>query len=137
MTDGVPGDTLHTMFFDLTVDAVQRLDAYGDYAPAEGNAYVQVNVTVANPGQSEIPMADGDFTLRCGEDAEALWPADAVDDAMMPRSYALAAGASASYVLIFEVPASATSFALLTSDTYLDGANSTCTGSTYTVRFTV
>ena len=25
VTDGVPGDTLHTMFFDLTVDAVQRL----------------------------------------------------------------------------------------------------------------
>ena len=69
------GKTVHTVFFDLTVNSAKKCTTYqfqdGLYISDQGNTYLEVEVTVTNTYDKDLPMSISDFTLDfSGNDSE-------------------------------------------------------------------
>lgn len=136
--DGVVGDTLSNMFFDWTVDRAERVDEYAGYTAPDGYQLVVCGVTVENTFGEALPMYDADFQLQWGEgENDYAWSLDAYTDDMMPLEWELAADASASYDLVYEVPADVTEFSLVYLEQYTDEDGNEGQGDLYTVQFSV
>ena len=79
--EGRMGDTMHTVFFDYTVNSAYLCDSFEGYAPSqEGFRLLVAEVTVLNTFQESIPMYDTDFQVQWGddedEDAYCVWRAE-------------------------------------------------------------
>ena len=60
--EGRLGDTMHTYFFDFTVNSAYLCDTYEGYTPImEGYQLLVADVTVKNTNRESIPMYDTDF----------------------------------------------------------------------------
>ncbi|WP_367925240.1 DUF4352 domain-containing protein [uncultured Ruthenibacterium sp.] len=136
--DGVVGDKLSNMFFDWTVNSAESASEYEGYAAADGYQLVVCNVTIDNTFGEALPMFDTDFQLQWGEGEEDYaWSLDAYADTMMPLEWELADGESASYDLVFEVPADLTSFGIVYLEQYTDEDGNSGEGDLFTVQFEV
>lgn len=119
--EGRLGDTMHTEFFDFTVNSAYTCDAYEDYLPAEGSQMMIAELTVSNTFSESIPMFDIDFQVQWIDDADdayeypitvALESGKTVGRDMFPDQYNLAEKESRTGILAFEVPAGETEFSI-------------------------
>ncbi|MBQ8085041.1 MAG: DUF4352 domain-containing protein [Lachnospiraceae bacterium] len=67
------GETVHTVFFDLTVDSARKCSTYqfndGLYMGDEGKTYLEVTLTITNTYDKDLPMSITDFTLDYSENS--------------------------------------------------------------------
>ena len=69
--EGRLGDTMHTYFFDFTVNSAYLCDTYEGYTPImEGYQLLVADVTVKNTNRESIPMYDTDFQVQWSDDSE-------------------------------------------------------------------
>lgn len=136
--DGEIGDTLSNMFFDWTVNSADSVTEYEGYTPADGYQLVVCNVTVANTFGEALPMYDADFQLQWGDGEEDYaWSLDPYADSMMPTEWELATDSSASYDLVYEVPADLTDFIIVYLEQYIDEDGNDGEGDLYTIQFQI
>ena len=94
------------------------------------------NVTVDNTFGEALPMYDSDFQVQWGDGEEDFaWSLDAYSDKMMPLEWELATDESATYDLVFEVPADLSSFAIVYLEQYTDEDGNSGEGDLFTVQF--
>ena len=69
--EGTLGDTMHTYFFDYTVERAYLCSELEGYVPAEDKELLAVEIVVENTGEAQVPMWDVDFQAGWGtEDDE-------------------------------------------------------------------
>ena len=119
--EGRIGDTMHTYFFDYTVNSAYLCDEYDGYEPLEGNAILVADVTIKNTSTSTIPMFDTDFQIQWNENSDDAydWPitiyleeGEVLNDQMLPGEYELAINQSINGLLVYEVPADSKDFSI-------------------------
>ena len=109
------GDTIHTAWFDFTVNSAYTAPSYESYTPAEGNQMLVVEITVQNTFEQSTPMADFDFQAQWGSDGEDDYAYPITDDDteaglptlnddQLPHYYELAVDESCTGLLVYEVP---------------------------------
>ena len=135
--NGGIGDTLSTMFFDYTVVSAESTTEYDGYTPGNGNKLLVLSVKIKNDFGSTLPMYDTDFQLQWGDDDDYAWAVDAFNDDMMPLIWELENRKTATYDMLFEVPADITEFSLCYLEEYTDQNGREQTGDLYSVDFTV
>ena len=135
--EGGIGDTLSTMFFDYTVESAECPADYDGYTAADGNKLLVVSVKVKNDFGSTLPMYDTDFQIQWGAgDYDFAWAVDAFNGDMMPLEWELANGKTATYDMLFEVPANQNDFMLVYLEEYTDKEGNSKTGDLYSINFT-
>lgn len=140
MAEGGLGDTLCTAFFEYTVHDASLCGEYAGYTPAAGYQLLVANVTVKSTYtyDDNLPMFDTDFQLQWGEGEEdydypiTFYTGETLSADQLPGEYELAYGESITGLLVYEVPADLTEFALAFEESYSDGT----TGDRFFVRFT-
>lgn len=138
--EGVLGDTMHTYFFDYTVNSAYITSDFEGYTPAEGNELLVTEVTIKNTTKESIPMGDYDLQAQWGEteDDEAFaWPIeDKVSDKQLPYEYEMAVGEERTGLLVYEVPTGYKDFSLSTIELFDDGSEEGSEGDLFFVFFT-
>ena len=135
--EGRMGDTMHTYFFDYTVNSAYLCPEFEGYTPT----LLVADVTVKNTSTESIPMYDTDFQVQWNVDGEYDVPityyTDAVSDQQLPTEYELAVDEERTGLLVFEVPVDQKDFSisyleLFESDTSEEGEE----GDVFFVYFT-
>lgn len=136
--EGRMGDTMHTEFFDYTVNSAYLCDDYEDYIPAEGYRLLVADVTVKNTFNESIPMFDTDFQAQWTDDSEDAYVLpltyymDQVSDQQLPTEYELAVDEERTGALVFEVPEGEKDFSISYLELFEDGSE----GDVFFVYFT-
>ena len=68
--EGRIGDTMHTYFFDYTVNDAYTCASYEGTTPASGNIFLVVDITVKNTSTQSYNMFDTDFQAQWGTEGE-------------------------------------------------------------------
>lgn len=136
--EGRLGDTMHTYFFDYTVNSAYLCDEYEGYTPADGYEILVADVTVKNTSTSTLPMYDTDFQVQWNDDADDAYGFpitldlnDVLNDQMLPGEYDLAIAKSINGLLVYEVPAGNKDFSI----SYLEMFDDDTTGDVFFVYF--
>ena len=137
--EGRLGDTLHTAFFDYTVNSAYLCDDYQGYIPnQEGYRLLVADVTILNTFPESIPMFDSDFQVQWSLDDDdacdfpITFYADPVSDQQLPSEYELAVDESRTGLLVFEVPAEEHDFSIAYLEIFEDNSE----GDDFFVYFT-
>ncbi|SFP68442.1 protein of unknown function [Oscillibacter sp. PC13] len=138
--EGGMGDTMHTYFFDYTVNSADTRDEFEGYTPVqEGYVLLVADVTVKNTGTSGIVMYDTDFQVQWNQKSEYDVPityyTDHISDEQLPTEYELAADEERSGLLIFEVPAGKNEFTISYLERFEDGTDTGEKGDAFCVSF--
>lgn len=141
--EGRIGDTMHTYFFDYTVNSAYTCAEYEGYVPVNGSALLVAEVTVKNTRTSSVTMVDYDFQAQWGssqEDDAYAWPitleAEPVSDEQLPSEYDLGVDQERTGLLVFEVPAGDKDFSISTVEWFDNGTEEGEMGDTFFVFFT-
>lgn len=105
--EGHIGDTMHTYWFDFTVDEAYATQEYEGYTAQDGYRLIVVTITAKNTFDKSVPMWDTDFVIEWqDENSEYMYevPLPAYTDGQFPEEYELAVNESATYVAVYEVP---------------------------------
>ena len=138
--EGRFGDTMHTYFFDYTVNSAYLCDEYEGYEPLEGNEILVADVTVKNTSKTSIEMYDTDFQIQWNDDADDAYDypitvyledGEVLNDQMLPYMYDLSVNQSVNGLLVFEVPAGNKDFSI----SYLEMFDDDTTGDVFFVYF--
>lgn len=136
--EGRLGDTMHSYFFDYTVNSAYLCDEYEGYTPADGNEILVADITIKNTSTSTLPMYDTDFQIQWNDDADdaygfpITWDLnDVLNDQMLPGEYELSIGKSINGLLVYEVPAGNKDFSI----SYLEMFDDDTTGDVFFVYF--
>ncbi|MGN0437695.1 MAG: DUF4352 domain-containing protein [Lachnospiraceae bacterium] len=125
LVEGTQGDTLHTAFFDLTVDETMWYTTYqfndGLYDAPEGNKYLLVTVTIKNTYARDLSMSITDFVLSCNDDTPiyGYGKIDIDQDEMMNNVFSLKKGDEITKSILYVVPDSG-SYQLTYTEYYSD-----------------
>lgn len=129
--DGTLGDTMHTVFFDYTVNSAYLCDNYQDaYEPLDGNVLLVADVTVNNPFKTSVTMYDTDFQVQWSSDADDAFDfpitfymeeGETIGDDMLPNEYTLRRFESRDGILVFEVPEGENYFSISYLEYFEDG----------------
>ena len=138
--EGRIGDTLHTAFFDYTVNSAYLCDSFEGYFPTQdGFRLLVAEVTVQNTFQKSIPMYDEDFQVQWGDnededayDVPITYYTEAVSDRQLPTEYELTVDESRTGLLVFEVPQGEKDFSISYLEFFDDGTS----GDVFFVFFT-
>ena len=120
------GETLSTMFFDITVNSTKTTHELNEIITHEGYVFLIVNMTITNTTENTISMADSDFWLVVDDDEEnyevALSAYDdietLIEDELEP-TYEIGAGESKTGSLLFVVKEEGNKYVLKTQDIYM------------------
>lgn len=136
--EGRLGDTMHTYFFDYTVNSAYLCDEYEGYTPQDGNEILVADVTIKNTVTSTLPMYDTDFQVQWNDTADdafgfpiTLELNDVLNDQMLPGEYELSIGKTLNGLLVYEVPAGNKDFSI----SYLEMFDDDSTGDVFFVYF--
>lgn len=138
--EGRLGDTMHSYFFNYTVNSAYVCDTYEGYAPADGNELLVANVTVKNTHSESIEMYDTDFQVQWNDDSEDAygWPitinlqsGETVGKDMLPDVYTLAVNETRTGILVYEVPSGNKDFSI----SYKEYFDDDTTGDVFFVYF--
>ncbi len=119
--EGILGDTMHTEFFDFTVNSAYTCASYEGYTPIDGYQMVIAELTIKNTFSESIPMFDSDFQIQWSDDADdayafpitvALESGKTVGKNMLPNEYNLATKESRTGIVAYEVPVGETQFSI-------------------------
>ncbi len=137
-------DTMHTDFFDFTVNSAYTCDTYEDYTPAEGYQMLIAEITVKNTFSEEIEMYDTDFQIQWNDNADDAydWPityylqsGETVGQNMLPDVYKLSKKESRTGILAFEVPVDSSDYSISYLTYIDDGSEEGITGDLFFVYF--
>lgn len=141
--EGRMGDTMHTYFFDYTVNSAYLCGEFEGYAPVQPDYQLLVaEVTVKNTGRESIPMYDTDFQVQWSDTSEDAYDypitlyADAVSDAQLPAEYELAVNEERTGLLVYEVPNGEKDFSISYLELFDDGTEEGEEGDLFYVYFT-
>ncbi len=139
--EGRMGDTMHTDFFDYTVNSAYLCDEYNGYVPsADGYELLVAELTIKNTDNETIPMFDTDFQIQWGDDADdaydvpvTYWIDSSVSlgEDVLPGEYDLAVDEERTGLLVFEVPEGHKDFSI----SYLVAFDNDTTGDVFFVYF--
>lgn len=101
---GEVGKEYTTKWFTFTVDSMSTGTSYADYTAAEGNTLLIAHITETNVSGSSQPFGTFDWFVDDDTLAEYIYPLDPLNDEMMPASFTLEDGETASYDLVIEYP---------------------------------
>ncbi len=141
--EGGMGETLSTMFFDVTLNDAYQTDSVNEVLAGKDTTFLVTDITVKNTTSSAIDMADSDFWVKWGDgtsDYDAPITAYGEDTGLtdaLPSKYSLAAGEETTGKLVFVVDKGLSDFSLLTEDYYSQGDGEPQKGDTYTFNFTL
>ena len=133
-------DTMHTYFFDFTVNSAYVCSQYENYTPQDGKELLVAEVTIKNTHQESIPMFDTDFQVQWGEEAGDAFDVpityyaestDTIGENVLPYEYTLAVNETKTGLLVFEVPAGKKDFNI----SYLEEFDNDTTGNVFFVFF--
>jgi hypothetical protein len=143
VVDDTPGQTLEgdvvgkvgtkyeTKWFSFTVNSMTTGTTYQGYSAASGNTLVISNITITST--SSTPQSYGTFDWRVDDDtlAEYIYPMDPITGVkdMMPASFELSQGQTATYNVIIEYPSSLPSPVLM----YIEAGESGTRYSTFVI----
>lgn len=139
--EGKLNDTMHTYFFDFTVNSAYVCDKYENYTPQEGKELLVAEVTIKNTHRESIPMFDTDFQVQWNDSADdafdvpVTYYADSTDTIgkdVLPYEYTLAVNETKTGLLVFEVPTGLKDFNI----SYLEEFDDDSTGNVFFVYFT-
>lgn len=147
---GEIGDTMHTAFFDFTVNSAQLADSFDGYTPAEGYELLVADITIKNNSGIAQPMGLWDFQVQWNSlDGEN--PDDAFDYAVhegegddlsaytgvseqqLPTIYELQDDEERQGILLYQVPEGRESFSISFQEYFDDDT----TGDVFFVEFTL
>lgn len=138
------GDTMHTYFFDFTVNSAYVCGAYEDYTPQDGNRMLVAEVTVKNTGDASIEMYDTDFQVQWGSededdfrvpittDPDTYEELDTLNEKQLPGTYTLGIEGERTGLLVYEVPADQADYSI----SYMEMFDDESTGDVFFVYFT-
>ena len=138
--EGGMGTTMHTYFFDYTVNSAYLCDEYEGYGASDVYEFLVVDVTVKNTSPQSIEMYDTDFQIQWGDDSDDAFDfsltfysenGEPLSDDMLPGTYTLASKESRTGLLVFEVPEGNSEFSL----SYMELFGDDSTGDTFFVYF--
>lgn len=138
--EGHFGDTMHTYFFDYTVNSAYTCSSYEGYIPADGNALLIAEVTVKNTHNTSIEMYDSDFQVQWTDDADDAYDypitvnfesGQTIGENMLPDVYPLAINESRTGILVYEVPSGEKDFSI----SYMEYFDDDSTGNVFFVYF--
>ena len=142
--EGRMGDTMHTYFFDFTVNSAYTCQTFETWTAPEGSQLLVAEVTVRNTGRASIEMYDTDFQAQWNSPAEEDFrfpitvnmetgeTVEPVSDQQLPGIYTLDVDASRTGLLVYEVPADLRDFSISYMEMFTGGE----TGDTFFVFFT-
>lgn len=136
--EGRLGDTMHTYFFDYTVNSAYVCDDFEGYTPAADKILLVAEITVKNTSKETIPMYY-DFQAQWGDegDDDFAWPIeDMVSDEQLPTDYELGVNEERTGLLVFEVPADNQDFSISTAEYFDNGTEEGELGDTFFVFLT-
>lgn len=131
--EGRLGDTMHTYFFNFTVNSAYTCGEFAGYTPAAGSQLLVVDVTVKNTVTSSVEMydtdfqaqwkgeGDEDFRLPITTDPETYEELDPISDSQLPGTYTLGVNADRTGLLVYEVPADLKDFSISYLEAFEDG----------------
>ncbi len=99
---GVVGTEYATKWFTFTVDTMETAQSYGDYTAAEGNTLLVAHITETNTSGSSQPFGTFDWFVDDSSLPDYIFPLDPFTDEMMPASFNLSDGETASYDIVIE-----------------------------------
>lgn len=140
--EGRMGDTMHTYFFDYTVNSAYICDTYEGYTPTDSDKELVVTeITVKNTHNESIEMYDSDFQIQWGDDENLdayeypitlnLKSGETVGENMLPDVYKMSVNETRTGILVFEVPSGNDDFSISYKE-YFDNDTS---GDTFFVYF--
>lgn len=99
---GEVGKEYTTKWFTFTVDSITIDTSYAGYTAAEGNKLVIAHITETNIFGSPQPFGTFDWVVDDDSLEDYIFPLDPFSDDMMPASFELADGETASYDVVIE-----------------------------------
>lgn len=142
--EGRLGDTMHTYFFNYTVNSAYTCGEFAGRQAAEGNKLLVVEITVKNTTSASVEMYDTDFQAQWGAsgdedyrmpittDPETYEELDPISDEQLPGTYMLGVNQDRTGLLVYEVPADGMDFSI----SYLEAFEEGDEGDTFFVFFT-
>lgn len=119
---GAQGETLSTALFDYSVPETEVLDSYPGLSIPEGHKLVRLWLVVKNTSTQHYTMFAQDFQVQWGEGPEDFGTClAAVDDTMVPDSYALEPGMTHRDAMLVPVPRDCTALTLAYQEQLADG----------------
>lgn len=122
---GEVGTEYTTKWFTFSVDSMTTGLTYEDYTAADGNKLLIAHITETNISGEKQPFGTFDWFVDDDTLIDYLYPLDPLNDKMMPASFELADGETASYDVVIEYPSTLTQPYLM----YIEADE---TGQTYT-----
>lgn len=137
---GYLGDTMHSYFFDYTVNDAYLCTEFEGYTPSAGNELLVAELTVLNTSPSSITMYDTDFQAQWGEDdddeAYAFPITEIVSDQQLTAEYDLGIRKDITGLLVFEVPEGYSDFSISYLELFAGDNDEGETGDSFFVYFT-
>ncbi len=142
--EGRLGDTMHTYWFNYTVNSAYTCGEFAGRAAAEGCKLLVVEITVKNTVTSSVEMYDTDFQAQWGgsgdddyrvpitTDPETYEELDPISDDQLPGTYNLGINQERTGLLVYEVPAENKDFSI----SYLEAFEEGDEGDIFFVYFT-
>ena len=130
-TEGLLGDTMHTEFFDFTVNSAYTCASYEGYTPNEGWQIVVVELMIQNTSSGSISMFDVEFPIQWNDDADDAYKypvtyyletGKTLGQNMFPNKYELSAKESRTGILAYEVPEGESQFSIDYQTMFDDGS---------------
>lgn len=139
--EGQLGDTMHSSFFDYTVNSAYTCSEYGEYKAQDGYELLVADITITNTFKEDIPMYDTDFQVQWNDPSDEAydWPvtyyagiSETIGDNVLPAEYDLDIDESRTGLLVFEVPDGEEDFSI----SYREYFDDDTTGDLFFVFFT-
>lgn len=142
--EGRIGDTMHTYWFNYTVNSAYTCGEFAGRSAAEGCRLLVVEITVKNTITSSVEMYDTDFQAQWGgsgeedyrlpitTDPETYEELDPISGDQLPGTYSLGVNQERTGLLVYEVPAGERDFSI----SYLEAFEEGDEGDTFFVYFT-
>ena len=120
------GETVSTVLFDFTVSDPQTLESYSSIAIPDGEKLVSMNLTVSNTSEQSYTMFAQDFQIQWGDGDDDFGTClAAIDDDMIPYSYALGPGKSYTGTMLVFVPEDCTQLTVAYQEMKANGDKAT------------
>lgn len=104
-TTGEVGVEYATKWFVFTVESLTTAQSYDAHAAADGNSLAIAHVTLTNTSGSSQEFGTYDWLVDDDTLSAYLYPLDPINSEMMPSSFTLSDGETASYDVVIEYPA--------------------------------
>ena len=147
---GEIGDTMHTAFFDFTINSAELVDTFDGYAPPAGYELLVADITIRNDSGTAQPMGVWDFQVQWnsldGEDPNLAFGYPVYegegDDAtaytnvaqqQLPNIYEIQDGEERQGILLYQVPEGRETFSISCLEYFEDDT----TGDVFFVDFTL